>query len=405
MKITDLKSSGFSVSARFKQPSYHFLVLWGLVLMHMFNWAEPYRVFINMNLIIVIVYGISHIMRNESIPYKKCLVVLAIPLGFIALHMLAVGRFEFVKEMRLLILATSLTLGIWMLAARNMAYVKRHMLTFAVTLIVIYLLIQAVALFILHKPYGTTKNPHYLAQYSILCIPIAIYCFIGATVRLKYLLAFCILALGGFTLSTSSRPAWIALIVSALLVLFFLDKEKRKLAAFLIVAIPLVLFLTNIANFRDRFTDLAENISKEERVVIWQDAWKMQKTSTDAQWLYGHGLDSFLENFKPYSRYHLQNIDYNAPHNYFLELLYTSGVLGVCLFIGMYYLLYSYLVMSMRSSPEYKSLNSLLIVMLTMHLLFIMITIPFFRSYNLNIVALIGGAALFARAMATNPKL
>lgn len=394
------------ISAGIKHLGFHFLVLWFLILMHMFNWAEPYRILININLIIVVFYGISYIRKGEDIPYRKVIAIFFVPVGYMVLHMIAVDRIVYVKEIRLLTLALFLTLGVSMLAKHKMAHVKQYILPSMILLLLTYVIIQTVAIVFFHKPFGTTKNPHYLAHYSALSLPVAAYCYSQvSSFRARILLASIILVLGTFVLLTSSRPAWLALMLSSLIWLFFLNKKKRILLFALILAIPVFLFISNVAHFGDRFTDLAKNITKEERVTIWQDTWTMQKTSNPKEWLVGHGLDSFLEDFKPYSNYHLQHIDFNGPHNFPLELLYTSGILGVFLFIFLCFFLYGYLIKSGKMRQEFSIVNGLLISILTLHLLFIMITIPFFRSYNLNIIALIGGAALFTRKLASKHEI
>lgn len=393
-----LQSSNLLMS-KLKSRNLHFFLFGGLLLMQMCNWGEPYRLLININLMFVIVYFMFEVNNADTAAYKQAMLILAIPSAFILLHMLSAGRIEFIKEMRLLILATSLTLGIWILARSNIDFVRRNMPAFTKILIMAYVLIQGIALFILHKPYGTTKNPHYLAQYSVLCIPITIYCLNRASAITTAVLLACTTVLSYFALYSSSRPAWLAFILSAFLIPFFTKSKQRIRVLMLIAGVLAFLSLINVANFDSRLADLAENISKEERVVIWQDTWRMQQSSSLGQWIYGHGLNSFFEDFKPYSRYHLQHIDFNSPHNHFLELLYTSGLIGVGLLLGLYYLLYRYLIFSLRNTQENSAINALLIIMLTIHLLFLMITIPFFRSYNLNVIALIAGAALFTRRL------
>lgn len=399
MSLTNIRLS--QIITCLKKISYHFVIFWFLIFMHMLNWAEPYRVFININLIIVVLHGISHLVKGKEIPYLKLIAIFVVPISFMALHMLAIGKIVFIKEMRLLILATSLTAGIWILANCKMDQVKKYILPSTILLILTYFFVQIIAIIYMHRPFGTTKNPHYLAQYSALCLPVAAYCYSQVlSIRVKSLLIIAMLGLGALVLYTSSRPAWIALLISALIRLFFLNEKKRVWVFSLILIIPIFLFLTNVANFGSRITELAENITKEERVTIWHDAWILQKTSNNKEWLIGHGMDSFLENFKPYSNYHKQSIDYNGPHNFFLELLYTSGIIGVGLFVFVCSLLYGYLIGNVKLCSELKIFNGLLISILTFNLLFVIITIPFFTSYNLNLIALVGGAALFSRKMA-----
>lgn len=380
-----------------------FMLLWMLLLFRMLGMTEVYRVLLYLNLLSVTGYLIYGRLGHKSPIFSvgELLSIGAIPFGFIVLHLLAAGNLQFIKEMRWLVLNFFLVMTIWLLARKHMSYVRNRMFAWIVALLSAYVLIQIVATIVFGKPYGTTKNPHYLAQFSALSIPVAIYCYHRSIGMYKVLNAGIIIVLSGFVLSTSSRPAWIALIMTALLALCFMEAKARRYAATLVFAIPAILFFLNIGSFGSRFTELAENISTEERVTIWQDTWRLQETGSWQQWLVGHGMDRFEEDFKPYSRYHSAKADlagtvkdFNAPHNHFLEVLYTSGILGLMLFFYLLWWLYSRLA-SLIATPQVRSMALLLGAVLTMHLLFIFITIPFFTAYNLSVLAIVAGGILF----------
>lgn len=178
-------------------------------------------------------------------------------------------------------------------------------------------------------------------------------------------------------------------------------KKNIKLYAGVFIMVPVILYTFNVENFGSRFTELAQHITTEERVAIWQDDWKMQNSSNAKEWIVGHGLSSFFENFKLYSTNHelavkKLSIDFNSPHNHLLEVLYTSGVFGLGLLFLLYYLLYRQLI-KLITDPEktYRNVSILLFVLLTINTFFTAITVPFFRSYTLNIIALVTGAILF----------
>ena len=381
--------------------SLHFMVLWSLALMLMINWGEAYRAFAYLNFFGVIMYAISHVNQGYEGSYKKLLMVVAVPLGFTLLHILAVGSFELIKDVRHLWLVTFIVLSIWILARRDTTFIKQYLSSFIILLLVCYVIAQAIGQTFLLNPYGTNRNPHYLALYSSLSLPVALYICSKVQGWLRVLLISIVLALGYFVLNTSSRPAWIALLICGLMTLFFLKGRGRMLAAIFLIAIPAFLFFTNIASFGDRFTDLAEHLSSEERVVIWQDAWAMQMASNLPQWFYGHGLDSFREDFLAYSRYR-GIMDFNSPHNSFLDVLYTSGLVGLGLFFGLYSWLYAGFFKLMRNNSQNKKIAGLLVILLTINFLFIMITIPFFAHYNLYTLAFIAGALIYLQEAAPN---
>jgi O-antigen ligase len=163
------------------------------------------------------------------------------------------------------------------------------------------------------------------------------------------------------------------------------------------IAVLIGLTLTNVGNFADRFKELLVNLNTEERVTIWHDTWQMQIDSTLDKWILGHGLDAFKESFKPYSHYHLLNIDFNSPHNFILELLYVSGISGVLLLIFMFSLMYKNLYLGIKNQAQYKNIYLVLMAILTSNLILVSITLPFFTSYNLNIIAVVTGVMLYLK--------
>ena len=155
--------------------------------------------------------------------------------------------------------------------------------------------------------------------------------------------------------------------------------------------------MTNAGNFAIRFGDLLSHLGTEERVVIWRDTWRMQSESAPIEWLIGHGLNSFKTDFVPFSYFHLQHMDFNSPHNFFLELLYISGVIGLVLAVSLYWILYRSLIVSISNQTEYKTIYLLLLAVLTTNLVLVSITLPFFTSYNLNVIAIVFGVMLYLK--------
>ena len=369
----------------------------------MFNWGQQYRTFAYLNVVVVLMCGFYEVLRKRPLnKVNSYLYFLLIPAGFICIHYIAVNEFAFNKEIRSLLLASFLFVGITLLGKTNKEYLERNIYVYLVALILIYITGQAVAIGLFHQPYGTTKNPHYLAMYSAIALIISIFCFIYSSSSQKILLGICILILGAFLLQSSSRPTWIGLILSSILVLFFLQKKSRNLASIIFISVLLFLTLTNVGNFSNRFQELIINIGTEERVVIWQDSWDMQRTSTSQQWLFGHGLNSFKENFKSYSHYHQQQVDFNSPHNFLLELLYISGVIGLTLVATTVTLIYKNLIDGLNNTVRYRKIYLMLLALITSNFIMVAITLPFFTSFNLNIIAIVAGVDIYLKQRAKN---
>lgn len=381
-----------------------FFVIFCCVLMQILDWGSAYRFFAYLNMLLVLMFGFTQYKKKPSsseIAALWCL--LLIPLALIAIHFLAVENIKIIKEIRHIFVAIFLALGIWMLAKRDPDYIKNNIFTFLLILIFSYVLIQAIALWYFQMPYGTTKNPHYLAVYSALTLIATIFCFLKASSKtLKTLLVMCGLCLGFYLLHSSSRPTWIGLIISAFVILFFVDKRTQLVTAATTITILIALTLANVGNFATRSGELLANLNTEERVVIWRDTWRMQTQSTTDEWLIGHGINSFEADFKPYSYYHLQNIDFNSPHNFFLELLYISGIAGLFLAVSLFWIIYRNLIISIKSQASYKNIYLLLLTTLTINLILVSITLPFFMSFNLNMIAMIFGVMLYLKEIESN---
>lgn len=382
----------------FNKKNLGFFIILSCIFMQMLDLGSAYRFFAYLNLLLVFVCSFVAYRKNPSFSkYASLSQLFLIPIAFIAIHFLAVENIIIIKEIRHIFVAIFLVLGIWILSKKNSDYIKKNLFIILLVLIFSYVAIQAIAIWYFKQSYGTTKNPHYLAIYSGLMLIATVYCFLKASKPLKLVLIICSLCLGVFLLQSSSRPAWIGLIVSAFLSLFFVNKRTQLISASSIVLILIGLTFANIGNFATRFGDLLSNLDTEERVVIWRDAWRMQSQSSPSEWLIGHGLNSFEKDFEPYSYYHLQNVDFNSPHNFFLEILYASGVLGLILAVSMFWIIYRNLLVPILRHTQYKNIYLLLLAILTTNLVLVSITLPFFTSFNINVIAVVFGVILYLK--------
>jgi len=376
----------------FQKENIHFFVMLLCILMQMLTIGWAYRFFAYANLIVVLIYTVYQYKASRNFnDYQWLKYPILFSLGFVAIHFVAVQNLVVIKEIRHSLLAIFLVIGIAMISNNKGRYIRKNAFRFTVLIIFLYVITQVISLWFFNAHHGTTKNPHYLALYSSVGMVLAVYCFLNSSIKLKMMSGVCIPLLGALLIQSSSRPAWIALTFTALLVTFFL-KRKSQLYALLTIAVTLlVLTLTNIGNFTERSKALIENIRTEERVAIWTETWNMQGNSSLLEWIVGHGLNSFEEAFKPYSSYHIV-IDFNSPHNYLLELLFTSGWLGLFLAFTMFWLIYKKLIHSIRLENEHRHVYMTLMAVLTTSIIFTSITLPFFTSSSMNIIALVVGA-------------
>ena len=314
------------------------------------------------------------------------------------LHTIATNKVEWIKEFSRLFYMSLFCFGIWLQALYHSDFVNKHIKNIVMVMAIVYIAIQLISLCMLKSPYGTLKNPHYLAQYSMLLIPVFSLFLHHANIKSKLVLIVLLACVVGLLLHTNSRPAWLSLILTLLVMsLYYKHKFKAFLSA---VVVILVLWITDIGNFSDQLTALFKQITTEERVYIWHDIWQLQQQSTIKQWVFGHGLGGYESTFTHFGALELSGVaTFNSPHNFLLEILYTAGMLG---FVGVgmfYFLLYRKLFQELAATEQFKNLTLLLITLLTMNLFFVAITVPIFSSYHLLITALVCGVFIYMQQL------
>lgn len=356
-------------------------------------------------------FGPSETISTSAIA-PAAAAIAAYPLALAAISALA-GVSPFTKNVYHVFLYACIPLSLQLACCKskfNHEDLPRIVQTTAI-LIIGFAAIEALATFLLSKENGTLRNPHYLAQYCMLLLIVGLYLAFQTRFRAPRKLLFASLGgLGALLIHTWSRPAWIALVASGLISLFLVRRKIGWRTPTVLALVIAVIYAFNIGAARTRIDDLILNITHEERVTIWRDAGNMQLSSSPRQWLVGHGIDSFYENFKAYSEFRVMDGEnFKTPHNFFIELLYTMGIMGLLASIALILTIY------MRLYRQYKrgdasSYIAMLIAVLTANIFFTSITVSFFASYNLLIVASVAGLLivhekLFSTDNADHPKL
>lgn len=383
----------------FHKKNIHFFILLACALMQMLSLSEAYRTFAYLNILIVLFSFYKQFKAREYLADYGWITRLALFIGALfSLHFIAVQDVVIVKEMRHLLVAAFLVIGIYMLDADREGYVRKYAFHWVLVSVLLYLLLQIITLSLFDRPYGTAKNPHYLALFSSISLVVVLYgLFRVPTVMLKSLMALCVVVAGGLLIHSWSRPTWIGLVLAGFLVACLLTSRRRFYLLAVMAIVLSVLTVTDMGGFTTRSSDLIENLKTEERVTIWQETWQMQSESSELQWLVGHGIDSFEDAFKPYSSHYKAGTEFNSPHNYVLELLFVSGGLGLSLMLVLFYGLYGTLVKAITARDERENIYMVLIAVLTASMVLTSLTLPFFSSYSMNVIAIIIGVLLYFR--------
>ena len=205
-----------------------------------------------------------------------------------------------------------------------------------------------------------------------------------------------------------SLPAWLGLVAGALVLLPY--APCRKAVTILALSLlPLVgMHLSGWIDLSDGMKTAWIYLASDERWVLWREFWILQQESTGWQWLLGHGFGQFLNDYMPVSSFHAQRVepyfDFASPHNYFLELLYSHGFIGVLLLCLGYGLWLWGLIRGINHSvtEDQRRQGMLLLSLITAQAALGFFTMPFFARHNLFPVSVLLGISL--RYIATREK-
>ena len=246
--------------------------------------------------------------------------------------------------------------------------------------------------------FGLFSNLHYMALYAVMTLPVMVYALISApSLRVRCVMALTLLGNVWLLLETRSRPGYLAVIGSALVVLPWMAPRFRWRIIMLMAGILTLLYLGNLANFSARIDDFVAHFGQDERWEIWIEAVRFQQGSSGLQWLFGHGIGAFFHDFREIAL--LGGIKtYLSPHNFFMEILYSHGILGLMLVTGAYGLFLYRLAISTSSNDSALSrqMGLMLLSVATAQLIHGFSTVPFFsRDYLLPLGFVLGAGLLF----------
>ncbi len=262
---------------------------------------------------------------------------------------------------------------------------------------------QFAAYHIFSSPSGTFSNIHQLASFCILAIPILFYFFWVTRSWYRYLFVGIAIMAFELVLLTSSRPAFVAIVFSALFVAVFLIKGRYKwLAVAAIILTAAVVYITNYAATADRFKWLIASLPREERLYMWSKAWETILENDLLHWLFGNGIGRFPVPLPP----HVLGIEAVSPHNFFFDLLYLNGIIGFILVMAGLGLIIALVVgaASRSQSKNSRIFAMCLIVNFISWLILCGLNFPLYSKYSIFPLAFILGPMLIVAQHATLKK-
>ncbi len=181
------------------------------------------------------------------------------------------------------------------------------------------------------------ENPNYLAAYLVLVFPFALYCLITATERKNRILTFiCCSLIVICTVFTWSRGAWLAMIISTLVMLLLFTKKTMRLfysAVFIVPFLPFVLPDNIVRRFMS-IGDIADS-STMYRIYTWRGCGNLIR---DYFWGgIGYGTDAFEKVYPIYAYVGMESAVHS--HSLYLQIMISMGIAGLLCF-GMVVLFY-----------------------------------------------------------------
>ena len=249
---------------------------------------------------------------------------------------------------------------------------------------------QFAARHLYNMPFGTFTNPHYLASFALLALPIIIYFFY--VTKGLYRLIFVPIAIidAELLLRTGSRTAFFGITLAVLFLILFLTKGRRKWIGMALLSLGFgALYLTEYADAAHGIEELIANLAGEERVQFWTQAWNKLKENSVLAWTFGNGIGYFPVVYVGDSKI----FRFVFPHCHFLEILYLNGLVGVVLVFSGFTFLFFSLIRKIRQAND-KRMRALMKCMLVVFLSWLIhsgLTLPFYSKYSLYIFAFILG--------------
>ena len=228
---------------------------------------------------------------------------------------------------------------------------------------------------------GLFENIHFLGLFCCFSLPILLLGWVWFhrwTARVA--VASIIIVDLALLFASSSRSAWLTFaLVAALGCLLLLPKRAAWLAISATGVAVWGLISLNLVGVGARVTGLTSNIMKEERVTLWGDTLVALQDSSLRELVFGHGIGGYAY-YSPAFSSEERVAHLVFPHNFVLEWLYETGLIGfVLITLGLGYVVLSNLF-SNASNLAVRRSQIVLGLTMTAVLLHGFLVLPFFYS-------------------------
>ena len=211
-------------------------------------------------------------------------------------------------------------------------------------------------------------NPNYLCFFISGTIPVPVY-FMHET-KNAWIKTFCIVVLLFSYVTIIFAGVRSGLLALLIFLIFYLVRQEGKVIWPLLgLSIgSILLYFYDPIGIKGRFAGIFDH--GDVRLAIWKQTLVLIRQDP----LWGKGLDTFKD---LYPAVKADEIFYSSPHNFFLEIWQTSGILALLLFL---YIIYKTVVLNVKHIRQ-ERVCAYLFISTVMLFLTSAVSIPFFSKF------------------------
>ncbi len=198
------------------------------------------------------------------------------------------------------------------------------------------------------------ENPNILAAYLTITFPLLLYKTIKASTKAAKLLGFfSILTVVACTVFTWSRAAWVAMILSIIIMGLINSRKTFKVLFVLLLSLPVVSFFIphSVVNRFMSIGSMADS-STYYRVYTWRGSFEALKDYFFGGM--GYGTSAYMEIYPQYAYAGMEAVEHS--HNLFLQIMLSAGIFGFLIFAVVMFM-FAQKNFEYFKSAEYKSVK------------------------------------------------
>jgi len=204
-------------------------------------------------------------------------------------------------------------------------------------------------------------------------------------IKIKYVICISVVVLLFLVFTNERSPTF--MFISTMLIFIFFSNIKTYLKTFLFFAIPLFLLL--LINYNGQLKNRFVNQTKAHITTnnYWSPHFLTAIEIFKSNKIFGNGIKTFRiecqkEIYDKIKTKHINKRCSTHPHNFYLEILSETGILGILILLSVNSYILTYLIKNFFQNKNFKS--EILLIFCSFFILFwpLQTTGAFFSSWN-----------------------